>query len=65
MLPNEADGMANSVDPDQTAPLGADHVCSALSVVILRTRILRSFFSRMYFIELLSVGVDFLFNRKF
>ena len=26
MSPNDADGMANSVDPDQTAPLGA--VCS-------------------------------------
>ena len=24
MSPNDADGMANSVDPDQTAPLGAD-----------------------------------------
>ena len=24
MSPNNADGMANSVDPDQTAPLGAD-----------------------------------------
>ena len=23
MIPNDADGMANSVDPDQTAPLGA------------------------------------------
>ena len=23
MIPNYADGMANSVDPDQTAPLGA------------------------------------------
>ena len=23
MSPNDADGMANSVDPDQTAPLGA------------------------------------------
>ena len=23
MNPNDADGMANSVDPDQTAPLGA------------------------------------------
>ena len=23
MSPNHADGMANSVDPDQTAPLGA------------------------------------------
>ena len=23
MSPNDADGMANSIDPDQTAPLGA------------------------------------------
>ena len=23
MSPNDADGMTNSVDPDQTAPLGA------------------------------------------
>ena len=23
LCPNDADGMANSVDPDQTAPLGA------------------------------------------
>ena len=23
MSPNDTDGMANSVDPDQTAPLGA------------------------------------------
>ena len=23
MSPNDADGMANSVDPDQTAPVGA------------------------------------------
>ena len=23
MSPNDADGMANSLDPDQTAPLGA------------------------------------------
>ena len=37
MSPNDADGMANSVDPDQTAPLGAvwsglhclpRHICS-------------------------------------
>ena len=26
MSPNDADGMANSVDPDQTAPLGAVQV---------------------------------------
>ena len=24
MSPNDADGVVNSVDPDQTAPLGAD-----------------------------------------
>ena len=26
MSPNDADGMANSVDPDQTAPRGANSV---------------------------------------
>ena len=30
MSPNDADGMANSVDPDQTAPLGAVWSKSAL-----------------------------------
>ena len=30
MSPNDADGMANSVDPDQTAPLGAVWFGSAL-----------------------------------
>ena len=30
MNPNDADGMANSVDPDQTAPLGAFWSGSAL-----------------------------------
>ena len=30
MIPNVADGMANSVDPDQTAPLGAVWSGSAL-----------------------------------
>ena len=30
MSPNDADGMANSVDPDQTAPLGAVWSASAL-----------------------------------
>ena len=30
MSPNDADGMANSVDPDQTAPLGAVWSGSAL-----------------------------------
>ena len=30
MSPNNADGMANSVDPDQTAPLGAVWSGSAL-----------------------------------
>ena len=30
MSPNDADGMANSVDPDQTAPLGAVWSASVL-----------------------------------
>ena len=30
MSPNDADGMANSVDPDQAAPLGAVWSGSAL-----------------------------------
>ena len=30
MSPNDADGMTNSVDPDQTAPLGAVWSGSAL-----------------------------------
>ena len=30
MSPNNADGMANSVDPDQTAPVGAVWSVSAL-----------------------------------
>ena len=30
MSPNDADRMANSVDPDQTAPVGADWSGSAL-----------------------------------
>ena len=30
MSPNDADGIANSVDPDQTAPLGAVWSGSAL-----------------------------------
>ena len=30
MCPNDSDGMANSVDPDQTAPLGAVWSGSAL-----------------------------------
>ena len=32
MSPNNTDGMANSVDPDQTAPLGAVWSGSALFV---------------------------------
>ena len=32
MSPNNADGMTNSVDPDQTAPLGAVWSESALFV---------------------------------
>ena len=32
MSPNDADGMANSVDPDQTAPLWDCTVCLGISV---------------------------------
>ena len=34
MSPNDADGMANSVDPDQTAPLGAVWSGSALFALV-------------------------------
>ena len=30
MSPNDADGMANSVDPDQTAPLGIQNLSENL-----------------------------------
>ena len=33
MSPNDADGMANSVDPDQTSPLGAVWTGSALFAI--------------------------------
>ena len=36
MYPKEADGVANSVDPDQTAPLDVHLVCPGLSVRKLR-----------------------------
>ena len=36
MSPNDADGMANSVDPDQTAPIWVCTVCSRISVRKLR-----------------------------
>ena len=41
MSPNDADGMANSVDPDQTAPLGAVWSGSALFCPDLSVRKLR------------------------
>ena len=34
MRPKEADGMANSVDPDQTAPLGKQHLIKVSAVCI-------------------------------
>ena len=55
MRPNDADGMANSVDPDQTAPLGAvwsgSTLCLDLSVQKFRNITVQSngscqFFSR-------------------
>ena len=42
MNPNDADGMANSVDPDQTAPLGAVWSGSALFAQAYLSEILGS-----------------------
>ena len=42
MCPNDADGMANSVDPDQTAPLGAVWSGSALFAQVYLSENLRS-----------------------
>ena len=42
MSPNDADGMANSVDPDQTAPLGAVWSGSALFAQAYLSKNLRS-----------------------
>ena len=42
MSPNYADGMANSVDPDQTAPLGAVWFGSALFAQAYLSEILGS-----------------------
>ena len=36
MCPNDADGMANSVAPDQTAPIWVCTVCPGISVRKLR-----------------------------
>ena len=44
MHPNDADGMANSVDPDQTAPLGVNTVSSDLSVRKFRNIMVESFY---------------------
>ena len=53
MSPNDADGMANSVDPDQTAPLGAVWSGSAL-------------FAQAYLSENLgSLRYKILVNEKF
>ena len=41
MSPNDADGMANGVDPDQTAPLGAVWSGSALFAQAYHVRKLR------------------------
>ena len=43
MKPNDADGMANSVDPDQTAPLGAVWSGSALFAKAYMSKNLGSF----------------------
>ena len=68
MSPNDADGMANSVDPDQTAPLGAVWSGSALfaqtclsenlhglwsPLIILKTKYLQ--FSGVFLCKLISL----------
>ena len=64
MSPNDADGMANSVDPDQTAPLGAVWSGSALFAQAYLTKNLGSLrytlihLFRMY--TFLSVVIDHL-----
>ena len=45
MSPKDADGMANSVDPDQTAPLGAVWSGSALFTQTYLSKNLGSFMS--------------------
>ena len=53
MSPNDADGMANSVEPDQTAPLGAVWSASALFAQAYLSENLGSlryfFFNKFYF----------------
>ena len=35
MLPKDAEGMANSVDPDQTAPVGLGLHCEVFAVIYI------------------------------
>ena len=54
MSPNDADGMANSVDPDQTAPLGAVWSGSALIAQAYLSENLGSLRYQSFFIEIES-----------
>ena len=64
MSPNDADGMANSVDPDQTAPqIWVSTVCPGISVRKLRiitvsavtTQMINCPFDRLLIIQLLHM----------
>ena len=66
MSPNDADGMANSVDPDQSAPLGAVWSGSALFAQVYLSKTLGSLrydFKVMYFLCDKSVVICTVFSR--
>ena len=54
MNPKDADGMANSVDADQTAPIWVHTVCPGLSVPKLRIIMVNFLYQRSHFTQ--SVG---------
>ena len=53
MSQSDADGMANSVDPDQTAPLGKRRIITVH--VILRYQIFLLIFAKKFFLNYGSV----------
>ena len=56
MSPNDADGMANSVDPDQTTPLGAVWSGSALFAQAYLSENLESLrYDNLY--SLINIGI--------
>ena len=59
MSPNDADGMANSVDPDQTAPVGAVWSGSALFAQAYMSENLGSLRYMMLFLLIVSLIENF------